>query len=306
MDDQRPWLVLRQGPAEPRLSAGHAVRGGGRDRARVPDAIAWDFLDTTSTYRELVAAIDRCADALAALGLARRRAHPDLDADLAAGRDRVLRGEQARRGAGADPSAVDRAGDRALPRRQPARASRSRSTRSTTASPPSTPKPPLETLILARIPDYLSPLKRLGFWLTKGRKIRRGARRSARALVGRSDGRAAIRGAAPAAPATNDPAAILFSGGTTGLPKGIVLSNRNFIAEGMQAAAWGGMGEGAFDPRDPADLPRLRPGRVRERRVHGRRQVDPGAAVQRARSWRSCCAPSGPTCWWACPRCSTR
>ena len=43
---------------------------------------------------------------------------------------------------------------------------------------------------------------------------------------------------------TDDPAAILFSGGTTGVPKGIVLSNRNFIAEGMQAAAWGGMGEG--------------------------------------------------------------
>jgi long-chain acyl-CoA synthetase len=42
---------------------------------------------------------------------------------------------------------------------------------------------------------------------------------------------------------TNDPAAILFSGGTTGHPKGIVLSNRNFIAEGMQAAAWGGLTE---------------------------------------------------------------
>jgi long-chain acyl-CoA synthetase len=43
---------------------------------------------------------------------------------------------------------------------------------------------------------------------------------------------------------THDPAAILFSGGTTGVPKGILLSNRNFIAEGMQAAAWGGIGEG--------------------------------------------------------------
>ena len=39
-------------------------------------------------------------------------------------------------------------------------------------------------------------------------------------------------------PTTDDPAAILFSGGTTGLPKGIVLTNRNFIAEGMAAAAW--------------------------------------------------------------------
>ena len=38
----------------------------------------------------------------------------------------------------------------------------------------------------------------------------------------------------------DDPAAILFSGGTSSHPKGIVLSNRNFIAEGMQVAAWGG------------------------------------------------------------------
>lgn len=43
---------------------------------------------------------------------------------------------------------------------------------------------------------------------------------------------------------TNDPAAILFSGGTTGVPKGIVLSNRNFIAEGMGVATWGGVRDG--------------------------------------------------------------
>jgi long-chain acyl-CoA synthetase len=48
---------------------------------------------------------------------------------------------------------------------------------------------------------------------------------------------------ASAARSTDDPAAILFSGGTTGVPKGIVLSNRNLIAEGMQAAAWAGMTE---------------------------------------------------------------
>jgi len=37
--------------------------------ARVPDAIAWDFFGKRSTYRELIAAVDRCADALAAEGL---------------------------------------------------------------------------------------------------------------------------------------------------------------------------------------------------------------------------------------------
>jgi len=47
---------------------------------------------------------------------------------------------------------------------------------------------------------------------------------------------------APTGP--DDPAAILFSGGTTGSPKGIVLSNRNIVAEGMQVSAWGGVGAG--------------------------------------------------------------
>jgi len=36
---------------------------------RVPDAIAWDFFGRRSTYRELITAVDRCADALAAEGL---------------------------------------------------------------------------------------------------------------------------------------------------------------------------------------------------------------------------------------------
>jgi long-chain acyl-CoA synthetase len=105
------------------------------------------------------------------------------------------------------------------------------------------PKRSLEKILLARIPDYLSAAKKLGFWLTKGRKIPRVP----------ADARVhwwseAMAHEYPSAQAggtgTHDPAAILFSGGTTGSPKGIVLSNRNFIAEGMQAAAWGGLEQG--------------------------------------------------------------
>ncbi len=42
---------------------------------------------------------------------------------------------------------------------------------------------------------------------------------------------------------TNDLAAILYSGGTTGFPKGVMLSNKNLIAEGMQVSVWGGLNE---------------------------------------------------------------
>src|ERR1039458_9906490 len=89
----------------------------------------------------------------------------------------------------------------------------------------------------------LSAAKRFGFWLTKGRRIPKvPADARVRWWV---DLMARPHPAVPRSGATtHDPAAILFSGGTTGVPKGILLSNRNFIAEGMQAAAWGGIGEG--------------------------------------------------------------
>jgi long-chain acyl-CoA synthetase len=105
-----------------------------------------------------------------------------------------------------------------------------------------TPNFPIEHLILARIPDYLPFQKKLGFWLTKGRKTKKVP----------PDPRVdwwvdLMRGGhepvhpAPASP--DDAAAILFSGGTTGNPKAIVLSNRNFIAESLQVTAWADINE---------------------------------------------------------------
>jgi long-chain acyl-CoA synthetase len=209
---------------------------------RVPDAVAWDFFGTTSTYRRLIADIDRCATMLGGLGLARGER---LLVSMPTSPQGVIAFYAANK-LGALPAFIhplstapeiahylDASGARIV------LALDAFYVTLTAARP----KRPLERILLARIGDYLSPLKRLGFWLTKGRKI---ARVSSDTRVhwwaDEMDGRHA--GDLPAVGKTQDPAAILFSGGTTGSPKGIVLSNRNFIAEGMQAAAWGGLVQG--------------------------------------------------------------
>ncbi len=67
MTESRPWLRyygnLPHSLSYPELTLYAAVAA---TAARVPDALAWDFLDTTSTYRAFLESIDRCANALAA------------------------------------------------------------------------------------------------------------------------------------------------------------------------------------------------------------------------------------------------
>lgn len=235
---ERPWLrhygAIPSQLEYPEITLYEALA---RSAARVPDAIAWDFLDTRSTYRELLADIDRCADALAALGLERGQS---LLIALPTTPQGVIAFYAANR-LGAVPALIhplsttaeiehylDASGagialalDAFYPQMAAAR-----------------PRQPLRHIVVARIGDPLPILKRLGFWLAKGRRIR-ALPRDPRVRLWRELMRARHPLAPPATGATHDRAAILFSGGTTGLPKGIVLSNRNFIAEGMQAAAWG-------------------------------------------------------------------
>jgi long-chain acyl-CoA synthetase len=209
---------------------------------RVPDSIAWDFFGTRATYRELLASIDICAAALASLGLKQGErllismptAPAGVIAFYAANKLGVIPAlihplstapeiEHYLDASGARVALTLDAFYRVFAQVRPRR--------------------PLEHIVLARIGDYLSPLKRFGFWLTKGRKIAPVPDDSRvrwwSGLIGTSH-----PAAARADTRTEDPAAILFSGGTTGVPKGIVLSNRNLIAEGKQAAAWAGMGGG--------------------------------------------------------------
>ena len=94
-----------------------------------------------------------------------------------------------------------------------------------------------EKLIIASIADALSPVMKIGYKLTKGRKI---APVPADAPVIRWKDFWAL-GRNPVFHSCqrkgDDPAVILYSGGTTGTTKGIVLTNRNFNALGQQVIA---------------------------------------------------------------------
>jgi len=239
--NDRPWLRYYGGvPASidyPRITLYEAVAATAR---RLPSAVAWDFMGTRATYRELLASIDACADALAALGL---RAGDRLLISMPTAPGGVIAVYAANKlgvvSALIHPLSTEREVEQYLNESGAQVALTLDAFFGVFARVK--PSQPLRHIVLARIGDHLSPVKRFGFWLTKGRKM---APVPADPRVRWwKDVMAASHPPAPrAATGTEDPAVILFSGGTTGVPKGVVLSSRNVIAAGMQAAAWVGMG----------------------------------------------------------------
>jgi long-chain acyl-CoA synthetase len=235
----RPW-VRRYGTVPASLSYPDTTlyEAVAASAAAAPDAIAWDFMDTTRSYARFLEEIAACANGLAALGLAQGEriliSMPTTPQGIIA--------FYAASKLGAVPAMVHPLSP-PPELEQYLNATGARIVLTLDAFYGGfahiRPSTPIEKIVLARIPDYLKPLKALGFTLTKGRKIPRVPADSRvvwwKALM---DGRHPPAPRAKTGP--DDPAAILFSGGTSGSPKGIVLSNRNFIANGMQIAAWGG------------------------------------------------------------------
>ena len=98
--------------------------------------------------------------------------------------------------------------------------------------------PYLKHLIIASVKDALSPLKKVGYALTQGRKIPK-VPKDADVVLWKdfiAKGKT-VSGDVRVARKADDPAVILYSGGTTGITKGILLSNLNFNALAAQVLA---------------------------------------------------------------------
>ena len=108
-------------------------------------------------------------------------------------------------------------------------------------------KVPLRSLILTSIKDVLSPVKRKGYYLAAGRKIKKVPANAEIVWWEKflRDG-ADYHGPYHVVRKSEDPAVILYSGGTTGTTKGILLSNMNFNALSQQIIATNPM----FKPGD--------------------------------------------------------
>jgi len=238
MYEKKPWLKFYQHVPKtldyPRVTMYEAVR---QSAERCPDSIAYDFLDYTSTYRQFISEIDKCAAALAAIGLKKGER---ITISMPTSPQGIICFYAANK-LGAVSSMIHplstikeiefylKVAKSRFVLTLDAFYGKFKDLKETT---------PLETLILARIPDYLGPIKRIGFNLTKGRKIPKVPQDP---MV--KWWKDLMSGSYPHAPQaqmdTDELAVILYSGGTTGVPKGIMLSNMNFISEGMQVSEWG-------------------------------------------------------------------
>lgn len=106
---------------------------------------------------------------------------------------------------------------------------------------------PLRSLILTSVKDVLSPVKKKGYYIVEGRKTEKVPDNAEIVWWEKflTDGKM-YHGDYDANKKAEDPAVILYSGGTTGTMKGILLSNLNFNALADQIIATNPM----FKPGD--------------------------------------------------------
>jgi len=218
-----------------------------RTVAVCPNSVAYDFMGRRATYRELGDQIDRFADVLAGLGLGRGDAitismptsPPGVIAFYATNKLGAVASMIHPLSTESEIELYVRMSKSLLVLTLDLFYEKLAAVQRATG---------FERLILCNLSDWLPRTLRALYWLKQGRKTRRPPESlrvvSMRGLAGRR-----FPQADRAEMGFDEPAAILYSGGTTGTPKGILLSNRNFISEGLMCATWAGI-----DPKHPGML----------------------------------------------------
>jgi len=242
MYESKPWLryygAVPHSIEYPRMTLYEALM---QTVERVPKKICYDFFDYTSTYERFAREIDQCADALSALGL---KKGDRLTISMPTCPQGIICFYAVNK-LGAVASMIH---PLSPPKEIEFYLNISKSTMALTIDAfygnfkQVMHGTPCRTLILARIQEYMPLIKKIGFNLTLGRKIPRVPHDSSvvwfsdmmktkyhRIGKGHSD--------------PDDMAVIMYSGGTTGFPKGIMLSHMNFISQGLMTAHWAGMDE---------------------------------------------------------------
>jgi len=229
MYEQKPWLKFYNGAPEsidyPRVTMYEALM---QTVERFPDHIAYDFFDYTSTYRQFARDIDICANALAALGM---KKGDRITISMPTSPQGIICFYAANK-LGVVASMIHPLSTAKeivyylnISKSQVALTldlfyDKFKEIKGETQ---------LETLILTEIFDQLTP---------RGE----GADKTHEDPMVRW-WKPLMASSYPEAPKANmdtdEMAVILYSGGTTGFPKGIMLSNYNFISEGLMVANWG-------------------------------------------------------------------